>query len=89
MIAFKVRGHVTQDIHVVESVIGEDSSDVTGFSMTSDKTKCLNPKVSPFRWLLRITDHDMHTTRFNLTKVQLPNSPSKRIFIFRYYIIPC
>lgn len=41
----KVRGHVTEDIQVVKSLVGEDSSDVTGFAMTSDMTKCLNPKV--------------------------------------------
>ena len=41
----QVHGHVTEDIQVVKSMIGEDSSDVTGFSMTSEKTKCLNPKV--------------------------------------------
>jgi hypothetical protein len=45
VIISKVRGHVTEDIQVVKSMIGEDSSDVTGFAMTSDKTKCLNPKV--------------------------------------------
>ena len=41
----QVRGHVKDDSQVVESFIGQDSRDTSGFLMTSDPTWYLNPKV--------------------------------------------
>ena len=45
IINIQVRGHVKDDSRVVESFIGQDSRDTTGFLMTSDPTWYLNPKV--------------------------------------------
>ena len=36
------------DYQVVKSFIGQDSCDITGFSMTSDISCCLNPKVESY-----------------------------------------
>ena len=44
-IIIQVRGHVKDDSRVVESFIGQDSCDTSGFLMTSDPTWYLNPKV--------------------------------------------